>query len=522
MIDRSDDPATPGRSGISRRALLLGGAAAVAGAAAAGGVLGGETPSAAAAPAGLFTPDAPEVRAALQVLGKRTLRHPGSRPAPHLPAGTDTMPEIEHIVVLMMENHSYDNFLGMLGRGEGQRPRGDGFTIGKNGRPTATNPRPDGRTQHAFRMPTTCQLHQRPSNEWVSSHEQFNNGKMDGFVRAPVAPSIPLENGPVAMGYWTEHDLPFFYDLATHFPICDRFFCSLLGATHANRRFLIAGTSCGMTGDVETNPSELSSDVALVVPANGTIFDRLTLHGISWTDYCAEWPLGASAELYPLNDVLTAVQKKPLDAFFTDAAAGSLPGFSLIDPDFGTQSQENPQNIVVGEKLLQRVVDAVGRSPAWHKTILFITYDEHGGYYDHVPPPVALAPDLIPPLVKLKEPTYDGFRRYGFRVPAIVVSPYAKRDHVSSKVHDFGSILAFVERKWNLGALTYRDANANDLTDCLDLAAMRRREPTFPKLPAMRPANYTRAALKCGTTGPGQIPPEGSISGRRKSATSGP
>jgi phospholipase C len=499
--------------GVTRRTLLVGGATALAGAAVAGSAR-----PAVAASAASFSVDDADVRSALRVLGKRALRHPGSRPAPHLPPGTDTMPEIEHIVVLMMENHSYDNFLGMLGRGKGQTPRGDGFTIGKNGKPTATNPRPDGRTQHAFRMPTTCQLHQRPSNEWTSSHVQLNNGRMDGFVTAPVSPTIPLLNGPVAMGYWTERDLPFTYDLASHFPICDRFFCSLLGATHANRRFLIAGTSAGMVGDVETNLSEASSDVALALPPNGTIFDRLTQYGISWTDYCADWPLGATAELYPVNDVLTLVQKKPLDAFVTDAAAGTLPAFSLIDPDFGTQSQENPQNIVVGEKLMQEVVEAIGRSPAWHKTILFLTYDEHGGYYDHVPPPVALAPDLIPPLVKPHEKVYDGFKRYGFRVPTIVVSPYAKKNHVSSKVHDFGSILAFVERKWNLGAMTYRDANANDLTDCLDLKAMRRREPTFPKLPKMRNANFRPATLKCSTTGPGQIPPKNSISGRRTSS----
>lgn len=503
-------------NGITRRALLVGGAGALAGSAVAGSLLGGLA-SASSAPSaplvGSQRAGDPHVQAALRVLGKHSLRHPGSRPFPHLPAGTDTMPAIEHVVVLMLENHSYDNFLGMLGRGVGQTPRGDGFTIGPDGKPTATNPRPDGRTQHAFRMPTTCQLHQRPSNEWTSSHLQYDNGKMDGFVTAEVSPTIPLRNGPVSMGYWTEQDLPFMYDLATHFPICDRFFSSLLGATHANRRYLIAGTSCGMVGDVETNASEAGSDATLVVPANGTIFDKLSLHGVSWTDYCASWPTGATAELYPLNDVLTAVQKKSFDAFFTDAAAGKLPGFSLLDPDFGTQSQENPQNIVVGEKVLQRVVEAIGKSPSWHKTILFVTYDEHGGYYDHVPPPVALAPDLIPPVVKVKERRYDGFRRYGFRVPTIIVSPYAKSNHVSSKVYDFGSILAFIERKWNLGAMTYRDANANDLTDCLDLRAMHRRQPTFATLPKLRNANYTPESLACSKSGPGEIPPKGSISG---------
>jgi phospholipase C len=466
-------------------------------------------------PAHALTTADPDVRAALKVLGKKTLRHPGSRPFTHLPAGTDTMPGIEHVVVLMLENHSYDNFLGMLGRGKGQTPRGDGFTIGKNGKPTATNPRDDGRTQHAFRMPTTCQFHAQPSNEWRASHNQFNDGKMDGFVRTPISPVIAKTNGPVAMGYWTERDLPFTYDLATHFPLCDRFFCSMLGQTDPNRRFLIAGTSAGMTDDIGTSGNTVVPDLTLPLPANGTIFDKLTLHGISWTDYAVQFPIGTTAELFPTPDTgLIVAKKKPFGDFYTDAAAGKLPSFTLLDPDFSTQSQENPQNIVVGEKLLQDVVEALGSSPAWHKTVLFVTYDEHGGYYDHVPPPVALAPDPIQPLVGLEEHTYDGFKRYGFRVPTVVVSAYAKRNHVSSTVYDFGSILAFVERKWNLGALTYRDANANDLTDCLDLAALKRGVPTFPTLPKMRKANYRPATLKCSTDGPGSIPPKWSVTGR--------
>jgi phospholipase C len=145
--------------------------------------------------------------------------------------------------------------------------------------------------------------------------------------------------------------------------------------------------------------------------------------------------------------------------------------------------------------------------------LFVLVYDEHGGYYDHVPPPPALAPDLIPPIVQLGESTYDGFARYGFRVPAVVVSPYAKRDHVSHVLHDHASILALIERKWNLPALTYRDANANDLTDFLDLTALTRRRPTFPRLPRLAAPGNTPAALACSVTGPGTIPPPGSISG---------
>jgi phospholipase C len=155
-------------------------------------------------------------------------------------------------------------------------------------------------------------------------------------------------------------------------------------------------------------------------------------------------------------------------------------------------------------------VEALGSSPAWRNTLLIVNYDEHGGYYDHVPPPVALAPDSIPPIVQPGESTYEGFTRYGFRVPAIVVGPYARPNHVSHVVHDHTSVLALLERKWNLPAMTYRDANANDVTDFIDLRAMERQRPTFPELPALAAPGDDAARLECSTTGPGTIPPAAS------------
>ena len=145
-------------------------------------------------------------------------------------------------------------------------------------------------------------------------------------------------------------------------------------------------------------------------------------------------------------------------------------------------------------------------SPRWRQTLFILTYDEHGGYYDHVPPPAALAPDPIPPQVLPGESPNDGFARYGFRVPAVLVGPYVKRNYVSHVVYDHTSILAFLERKWNLPALTYRDANANDLTDFLDLNALASRQPTFPELPPLAAAGDTPARLACSRTGPGTIP----------------
>jgi phospholipase C len=452
-------------------------------------------------------------REALTVLGRTALRLPDSLPNPALPPGTDTMPQIENVVVLMLENHSYDNILGMLGRGPGQSPRGDGFTLAGDGRPTATNPYPDGRLQRAFRMPTTCQLPDRPSQEWAASHNQWGNGANDGFVRTTIDPFTSEIDGAVAMGYWTGDDLPLTYALANTFPIADRWFSSCLGQTDPQRRFLIAATAQGMTDDIGTGPGNAAANSTLGVPAaNGTIFSRLTDAGIDWADYATSYPTGATMELYPTNDgPYGPTNAPPISQFFSDAKAGKLPQFSLLDPDYSNQSQENPQNMAVGEGFLGRVIDALRSSPQWPKTLLILTYDEHGGYYDHVPPPAALAPDSIQPVVNPGESTYDGYARYGFRVPAIVVGPYAKSNYVSSVVYDHTSILAFLERKWNLGAMTYRDANANDLTDFLDLQAMQAGQPTFPELPPLVPAGDTPTRLACSKTGPGTIPPPESV-----------
>ena len=439
-------------------------------------------------------------------------RAPGSLPLPALAAGTDTIPGIEHIVVLMMENHSYDNFFGMLGRGPGQQPRGDGFTLGPDGLPTATNPYADGRVQKAFRMPTTCQLPGRPSQEWTASHHAYNGGRNDGFVSAPISPVTSETVGGVAMGYWTGEDLPFTYSLASTFPIGDRWFCSTLAQTDPNRRFLIAGTASGMVDDIGTSPGNTEQDVLLATPAQGTIFNRLDQYGITWADYAYSYPTGATPDLYPVNDAATeANHHLPWAQFFTDAGAGTLPSFVLLDENYSTQSQENPQNIVLGEALMAQVVGVLGSSPSWSKTLLVIVWDEHGGYYDHVPPPPAPAPDGVPPIVAPGQSTYDGFARYGFRVPSVVISPYARPDYVSHLVYDHTSILAMVERKWNLPALTYRDANANDLTDFLDLAALAAGRPTFPTLPELAAPGDTAAALLCSKDGPGTVPPPDSI-----------
>jgi phospholipase C len=407
-------------------------------------------------------------------LKRKGILEPGSLPYPGRAAGTDQVPDIEHIVVLMMENHSFDNILGLIGRG-------DGFTLGPNGQPTAKNPDGQGNYIHAFHMPTECQT-DGVGNDWKVTHEAYDGGTCQGFVTSTSAE---------AMGYFTKDDLPFSCGMASTFPIADRYFCSAMAQTDPNRRYLIAGTSLGLIDD--TFPPAL--------PPNGVIFEQFNKHGITWKDYYSTLPtLGVFLPL--ISDQTLVKDLAHIDQFYVDAAAGNLPSFSLVEPNYDEQSEENPQDIQFGDQFVGKVVNAVMSSPNWPKTMLIWTYDEHGGYYDHVPPPAAIPPDDVPPALVAGDPP-GGFDRYGFRVPCAVVSPYAKEDYVSHTIYDHTSILKTVEEKWNLPALTRRDANANSLFDMLDFDI----KPAFLKPPKLPAAANPTAKAGCLTTGAGTIPP---------------
>jgi phospholipase C len=392
------------------------------------------------------------------------IRKPGSRPFPHLPAGHASMPEIKHVVVLMMENHSFDNLLGMVPYQVPGRKLVDGLTR-KGGHFKNVNRDTNGARVFAQHAASPCQLVGHPGQNWNASHQSYDGGRNDGFVKA---------SGPIAMRFWDHSDLPFTYSLARHFPIGQRYFCSVLAQTYPNRRFFFTGTASGI---IATN------NVTFSVPAkNGTIFDRLDAHHIDFRIYYQNLPswLIVPGVIKPNSDRGSRAVK--YSQFHSDAAAGRLPAFTFIDPEYDTTSEENPQDIQVGERFVADVVRTLMRAPTWKHTALFITYDEHGGYYDHVPPPRAIKPDSTPPLLSAGDMP-GGYDRYGFRVPTIVVSPWARPNYVSSLVQDHTSILAFMERKWNLPAMTFRDANAQPMTDYFDFS-----KPAFLKPPALHKA----------------------------------
>ena len=469
----------------------------------------------------------------------------GPLPEPSAPAGTDLLPQVKHIVVLMMENHSYDNYLGML---DG---RGDGFPLGGDGKPEVFNTDTAGQPVRAHHLTSTVQRPQIPSQSWHATHHQWADGTHAGFVTStqvvvPAGGDVDAaqcqgEGAAVGMGYWTEDDLPFYYGLARTFPLADRWFSSCLGPTFPNRRFLIAGTAHGLIDDA-------SYDL-LDQPPAGTIFDRLSEHGISWGNY---HPTGGqsqfgnylrfkrrmarrrlqsvrrslpgvsggvkkdiqfTADVFPVGIGRYMRHVHSTDQFFADADNGTLPAFSIVDPDFEAYSEENPQDIRKGESFAAEVINRVMHGKGWPGTVLIWLYDEHGGYYDHVPPPAAIAPDdvegrsltgspgrlqsalrlVFPKKVKVERNLDAGPRRYdryGFRVPAVLVSPFARPGYVCSEVLDHTSVLKLVEQKWNLPPLTARDAAAAAPLSALDLTG----PPAF-----LEPPSLPKSALPWGS-----------------------
>jgi phospholipase C len=402
-------------------------------------------------------------------------RAAGSLPFPGKAPGTvnPNMP-FDHIVIVMMENHSFDNLLGALPL---THPDADGLTF-KNGAPTNSNPGagPNAPAVTSFALNTTAQG-PHVTQSWQATHQQINGGRMNGFVTSGGMKQ--------PMSYYPPQVLPFAYALASKFTLANRWFCPVPGPTYPNRRFLLAGTAYGGT---VTDAQSLLDDP----PPNGTICDKLSDHDINWSVYFSDMPFTAVIPSIVENHL---DHHHPISEFFDACKGGTLPAVSFVDPRIGLlseigkplttlpvlgqigadlaggdtpQTEEDPQDMYDGEAWAHSVVQAVLSSPVWKRTLLIYTYDEHGGYYDHVPPPAAIPPDDIPPSVQPPDAS-AAYNMYGPRVPAIVVSPYSRPSGVTNVVHDHTSVLATLEAKWNLPALTNRDANAETVMDFLDV-----------------------------------------------------
>lgn len=356
---------------------------------------------------------------------------------------------IDHIIVVMMENRSFDHLLGWL-------PNADGMQSG-------LSYADDDGTVH-----TTAPLapdymgcaHPDPDHSWIGGRVEYANGAMDGFLKAGT-------NDDYAIGYYEEGDRPFFNALARAYTTCDHFFASILGPTYPNRIFQHAAQT-----DRLDNTLEIST-----LP---TIWDRLQQRGVSARYYFSDVPF------LLLWGTKYVGLFGTYDEFLADAASGNLPSVAFVEPRFiedstGTSGSDHPHgDIRVGDAFLSDTFQAVANGPGWPNTVFIITYDEWGGFFDHVPPPRAAAPnDVDPDLV-------DGKALLGLRVPVVVASPFTRGDdanpRIASQTFDHTSILKLIEWRFQLRPLTARDASTDvgNLVAALDFDNP---DPTVPSLP---------------------------------------
>ena len=358
-------------------------------------------------------------------------------------------------VYLMLENRSYDHVLGSRALVESRR--GDGLVA------TMSNLDATGTPVAVYPAPADALCMQDPPHDWDSSHAQWNDGANDGFLSQYqlAHPGMPTD----AMAYLTRSMVPVTYALADAYASCDRWFASVMGPTMPNRAYWLAATSFGLKGNDEV----VGQFCSLPVP---TIFNRLHDRDVDWAYYA--WSPTVFSQLgnpgpYQL-DITGKIRRFASDVerpddpggqFFQDASRGVLPPVVYLDPFFARNDDHPPAHPIMAQALIAAVYRALARSPQWKNCLLVITYDEHGGFFDHVAPPTT-ADDTLATF------GIDGFRQLGFRVPALVIGPYVKHGHVSSVPYDHTSALKHLQGAFALEPLTPRMAAANDFADCID------------------------------------------------------
>jgi phospholipase C/subtilisin family serine protease len=373
--------------------------------------------------------------------------------------------KIDHIVVLMMENRSFDHMLGYL-KLTGAKPNVDGLT----GKETNTY---KGKTFRPFHLTGTV-FPRDPCHDRDCVQTQIGANKMDGFVENFAAHLKGQGNPGDVMGYHDGKDLPVYDVLAREFAVCDRWFSSHPGPTFSNRFYALTGRlGVSQFGEhVYRNP-----DFVTYAPSQTkTIFDHLDDRNVTWRYYEHGYCFVRLFHRW----VYDVQQIRPAADFFAAAAAGKLPSVCFIDPDFiemGTTSNDDhaPANVRDGQRLIGRIVNALMNGPAWSKTLFLLTYDEHGGFYDHVVPPPA--------------PNVSGVNEYGVRVPAFVVSPWVERGSVVKTPFDHTSILKTIVRRFcaaNPPDLGERVTAAADVGSLLSRARPRADKPAI-QLPAPSP-----------------------------------
>jgi phospholipase C len=363
---------------------------------------------------------------------------------------------IKHVFVIMQENHTFDNYFGTY-------PGVDGLTPGLSVPVIPGVKAGQVAVPYHLRALRTQDL----DHSEVSARIAFNSGQMNGFVAAQQDRNLP---GSLALGYYDGTDLPFYWDLAKNYVLADHFFSSAMGGSLANHQYWVAGKDSGLGDSIPAKGIQLT-----------TIFDRLENAGFSWKFYVKNYdstlnfrhidpsnPRDSEVAWVPLLTIPSVVDDpskmariQDLGNLYHDLADGTAPSVSYIIQ--GGTSEHPPGHVGNGQSATVGIISSIMRSPAWKDSAIVLTWDDWGGWYDHVVPP---------------QVDGDG---YGFRVPALIISPYAKKGYILDQTADFTSILKFIERLHGLAPLTTRDEAATDLMAAFDFE----QAPRAPSQPAV-------------------------------------
>ena len=365
---------------------------------------------------------------------------------------------VSHIIVVMKENRSFDHYFGKL-PAEG-RTDVEGIPSGY------TNPDDKGVAVVPTHETNAC-FPNDADHQWLGMHAGWNGGKMDGFVQNAIARSVgkddttPVTSDGRYVLTWRERsDLPFYFWLTDQYAMADHYHSSALAGTWANRLYLYAGQSYGVK---DTAIDYVKSDVR-------TLFDVLDDAKVTWGVYSDDGsPLDGALLGAGWGASHKGVGKEA--AFLAALADGTLPQVTFLDAGVNTLDEHPPSDVQKGEAWTKKIYDAVTASPLWLKDgkgiALVFTYDESGGFADHVAPPKAC----------LAAPDQAEFDRLGMRVPFVMISPFAKKKYVSHKVYDHGALARFIEMVHDLPAMSARDANAESMLDFFDFAGTPNAKP---------------------------------------------
>jgi phospholipase C len=447
--------------------------------------------------------------------------HPGS-------SACGKLTDIEHVVILIQENRSFDHYFGSY---RGVRGFSDPSPAFQQPDPANIANSPAGLLL-PFRLDsskTNASCTHDLTHAWLPQHQSWNNGAMDGFVSSRLL--INTNDATLTMGYYTRADLPFYYAVADAFTICDNYFCSVIGPSDPNRLYTVAASidPGGKNGGplLQTLGAERSSFFGRLTYT--TMPEQLQARGISWKVYSSP---DSNLTGILADNVLSYIKNfqdpsSPLHQnafgpqfpadFLPDVASGNLPQVSWVLPSL-LVSDHPPAPSLFGEGTLSAIMAALTANPAqWAKTALFVAYDENGGFFDHVPPVTAppgtpgeyITAPAVPDPTQVGNPAILGPIGLGFRVPMLVISPFSRGGFVSSDLFDHTSILRFLEARFgaevpNLSA--WRRATVGDLTSSFNFAAPDSSVPTLPSTAPGIPEIVQQCAANLAGTTPYPVP----------------